>query len=112
MLSRKHYNALSKLIADNLIEFNSDKGIIILKDRFKYNLLEYLKIDNRNFDKDRFIEASLLENTIDQETEGNQIKLDPKDLSHISNHVEAVVKQFNLDHCTGAEIGKYGERIS
>ena len=111
MLTRKTYNALAQLIADNLIEFNSDQGIIILKDQFKYRLLEYLKSDNRNFDKDRFIEASQLENKLEANEKSfierqidNAIYSDP---THISNHIDDA-----LEHCTGSDIGKYGYRVS
>lgn len=113
MLSRKHYNALAQLISDNLIEFNSDQGLLILKDQFKYRLLEYLKSDNRNFDKDRFIQASQLENRLEEneksfiERQIDNANYPDSDPDHISNHVEAVLKDI-----TGMEIGKYGERIS
>jgi hypothetical protein len=114
MLTRKTYNALAQLISDNLIEFNSDQGIIILKDSFKYQLLEYLKRDNRNFDKDRFIDASQLENKLEANEKSfierqidNAIYSDPSDPTHISNYIDEA-----LEHCTGSEIGKYGNRLS
>ena len=60
-LTRKHYNELAEIIRDNLIEFNSLEGKIIFGDYFKTQLLSFLKRDNRNFQKDLFLEASGLD---------------------------------------------------
>jgi len=86
-LSRKHYTELSEILRDNLIEYNTKDGQLIFNEDLKRQLLSFLKRDNRNFDKDRFIEASNLERPAEYYSD------EPK---HISNVIDTALDELNI----------------
>ena len=100
-LSKKHYNELAEIIRDNLIEFNSLEGKIIFGDYFKTQLLSFLKRDNRNFQKDLFLEASGLDSPTLEELENTPPYSDEPE--HVSNYLDKA-----LSEATGSEIGRFG----
>ena len=100
-MTRKHYNELAEIIRDNIIEFNSLEGKIIFGDYFKTQLLSFLKRDNRNFQKDLFLEASGLDSPTLDELENTPSYSEQSE--HVSNHLEKALRD-----ATGSEIGKFG----
>jgi hypothetical protein len=96
-LSRKHYNEISEILRETLIEYNSKNGELIFKEDLKRQLLSFLKRDNRNFDKERFIEASNLyengSNNIEYYKPKAHYGDEPK---HISTVLETALEELNI----------------
>jgi len=92
-LSRKHYNELSEILKDNLIDYNTKDGQLIFNEDLKRQLLSFLKRDNRNFDKDRFVEASNLERPADSY---EPIKHYGDEPAHVSNVIDTALDELNI----------------
>lgn len=57
MLSKKHYEAIAKIIKDNTAVVIAIDAGIIFRDSLAYELADYFLKDNPSFDREKFIKA-------------------------------------------------------